>query len=558
MFCYTDQVSQTILEIITQLIKEEIKGLGLTEDDLPQGLTVESPKNLSFGDVSTNISFLLAKRLKSSPHKIASDLAVLITSDNELLEKVEVAGGGFLNFFLAKKKLDRTLLEIEERGALFGSSAMGRGQKVLVEFVSANPTGPLHIGHGRGAVLGDTLANIFSFLGHEVLREYYVNNSGRQIQTLGKSLKARYLQALGEEVPFLENGYQGEYLVKMAEVLARDKDQALKEEDEKTFGQLAIEEILEEIKEVLSSFRVSLDSFRSEEDLYKSGKVKEALDLLEKKGYLYQKDAATWLKSTKAGDEKDRVLIRENGQPTYLAADIAYHLDKFNRGYDRLIDIWGTDHHGYVDRLKAAISFLGHRKEDLTIQLYQLVRLLREGVPVPMSTRAGEFVTLKEVIDEVGADAARFFLLLRGSDAHLDFDLELAKKTSQENPVYYVQYAHARICSIFKQAREKGIEILKGRKYNLEMLSLPTERALMVKLAYFPDEVKISAKTLSPHRLTTYLMELASLFHNYYRFNRVIGEDKELTRSRLCLAGAVRTVIANALSLLGISAPSKM
>lgn len=551
-------MSQTILETITRLIKEEIKGLGLTEDDLPQGLTVESPKNLNFGDVSTNIPFLLARRLKSSPLKIATDLAALIAPCNELLERVEVAGGGFLNFFLAKKILGQTLFEIEEKDAFFGTSKIGAGQKILIEFVSANPTGPLHIGHGRGAVIGDTLANIFSFLGYEVLREYYVNDSGRQIQTLGKSLRARYLQILGEEIPFLEDGYQGKYLVKMAEDLAKDRGEALKEKDEKTFGQLAVEEILEEIRATLSSFRVSFDRWPRETDLYRSGRVEETVDLLEDKGYLYHKDKATWLRSTKGGDEKDRVLIRENGQPTYLAADIAYHLDKFNRGYNRLIDIWGADHHGYIDRLKASVSFLGHRKEDLTIQLYQLVRLLRKGVPVQMSTRAGEFVTLKEVIDEVGADVVRFFLLLRGSDAHLDFDLELAKKTSQENPVYYVQYAHARICSIFNQAKEGEIKPLKGRRCNLDLLSLPAERALMVKLAYFPDEVKISAKTLSPHRLTTYLMELASLFHNYYRFNRIIGQDKELTESRLCLAGAVRTVIANGLSLLGVSAPSKM
>ncbi|MBU1487738.1 arginine--tRNA ligase [bacterium] len=551
-------MSQTIFSIITRLIKEEIKGLGLTEDDLPQGLTVESPKNLSFGDISTNISFLLAKRLKSSPFKIATDLAALITPDNELLEKVEVAGGGFLNFFLAKKKLQEIVVEIEEKGALFGSSKMGAGQKVLVEFVSANPTGPLHIGHGRGAVLGDTLANIFSFLGYQVAREYYVNDTGRQIKTLGDSLRARYLEVLGEGAAFPEDGYRGRYLLEMAEALAKDNGRALEEKDEKAFGRLAAEEILKEIKATLSSFRVSFDSWPRETDLYGSGRVKEAVGLLEDKGHLYRKDGAVWLRSTKAGDEKDRVLIRENGQPTYLTADIAYHLDKFSRGYDRLIDIWGADHHGYVDRLKAAISFLGRRKEDLTIQLYQLVRLLREGAPVPMSTRAGEFVTLKEVIDEVGTDAARFFLLLCGSGAHLDFDLELAKKTSKENPVYYVQYAHARICSIFNQAKEKEIEPLEGKKCNLDLLGLPAERALMVKLAYFPDEVKISAKTLSPHRLTTYLMELASIFHNYYRFNKVIGEDKELTGSRLCLINAVRIVMGNALSLLGISAPSKM
>ena len=525
-------------------------------------IEVEIPREESHGDYSCTASMVLASSQGRNPIKIAEQIFVNIHDIDNVLAKIEIAGPVFINFFIEKSMWVTLLKEVDEMGDRYGGSNLGKGKKIQVEFVSANPTGPLHIGHARGAVIGDVVANILETTGCSVFREYYINDAGTQMGVLGRSVFLRYLELLGKEVDFPQECYQGEYIKELAgemfeeygdEYLAKGENDAIK-----VFTDYAVNSILKGIKEDLNTFGVVFDSYFSEKELYKDDGVTKLLAELQEKGFIYEEGGALWFKTTDFGDEKDRVVVRENGEPTYFAADIAYHRDKYSRNFDTVIDVWGADHHGYIPRMNAGINALDKGKEALEIILVQLVNLLRAGKPVSMSTRGGEFVTLREVVDEVGRDAARYNFLMRRSDSHLDFDLELAKKQSNENPVYYVQYAHARISSIMRLAHERGYETPGFGDIDLRLLTLPEEITLTKEIVRFPEVVEGSARVLEPHRLTFYLNELASIFHSYYNKNRVISDDSGLSVARLFLVKSIRTVLKNALRLLGVSAPERM
>lgn len=534
------------------------------EEGILSYIEVDIPKDRTHGDYASNVAMVLASRVRKKlpPRKIAELLIENIDDRDHILEKVEIAGPGFINFFIKENIWATLLKDIDERKDDYGTSLMGQGKKILVEFVSANPTGPLHIGHGRGAVVGDVLANILAASGYAVSREYYINDQGNQMNNLGRSVFVRYLELLGQTVAFPESGYQGDYIRDLAgKILERDGDIHRTDSGEDGiayFTQYAAGAILDEIKEDLKAFGVVFEHYFSEKDLYRADSVPKLLADLESKGFIYHDGETRWFKTTDFGDEKDRVVIRKNGEPTYFAADIAYHKNKYERGFDSLIDIWGADHHGYIPRMQACIQSLGHEKDSLKIVLVQLVNLLRDGKPVAMSTRSGEFVTLKDVVDEVGRDAARYNFLMRRSDSHLDFDLELVKKQSNENPVYYVQYAHARICSILRLAGERGYAVPEYGKADLSLLKLPEEIQLIKAIARFPELMEGAALTLEPHRLTFYLNDLAAIFHSYYNRNKVISDDEKLSLARLFLVKSVRTVVNNTLRLLGVSSPEKM
>jgi arginyl-tRNA synthetase len=527
-------------------------------------IEIDMTKDAAFGDYASNIAMVLASRLKGklSPRKIAEVIREHIRDNDGVLEKVDVAGPGFMNFFIREGVWSTLLSEVDMLGDHYGSSDYGEEKKIHIEFVSANPTGPLHIGHARGAVVGDVIANIAEVSGFSVFREYYINDAGNQMNNLGKSVLYRYLELLGEDVEFPESCYQGDYIKELArEIIDRDGDiyrSKNQEEVVRIFTDYAAGAILEGIKEDLKAFGVVFDNYFSERSLYKDDSVAKLLKELEEKQVIYSDGETLWFKTTDFGDEKDRVVVRRNGEPTYFAADIAYHHDKYIRGFDTIIDIWGADHHGYIPRMGACIEALGHERNSLKIVLIQLVSLLRDGMPVPMSTRAGEFVTMKEVVDEVGKDAARYNFLMRRSDSHLDFDLELAKKQSNENPVYYVQYAHARICSIVRNAGEKGYTIPAYGEVDLRFLKLPEEVSLIKAIIRFPEVVEGAATVLEPHRLTFYLNDLAALFHSYYNKHRVLSDEEGLSKARLFLIKTILTVVRNALRLLGVSAPERM
>ena len=533
---------------------------------LPTGvlsfLEVDVTKDIAHGDYASNVAMILASRSGGNPRKVAEILLRHIHDPDKILEKTEIAGPGFLNFFIRDKTWLAMLEAVDKLGDCYGASSFGNGRKVLVEFVSANPTGPLHIGHARGAAVGDVIANLLTMSRFSVFREYYINDAGSQMDNLGKSVVFRYLELLGDEIEFPESCYQGDYIGRIAaEILERDGDTYLamdRKEVVRLFADYAADVIMREIKEDLQAFGVVFDSYFSERELYKGGGVAKLLAELEGKGFIYQDGETFWFRTTDFGDEKDRVVIRRNGEPTYFAADIAYHQNKYLRGFDTVIDVWGADHHGYIPRMYAGIAALGREKESLKIIPVQLVNLVRDGKPVVMSTRAGEFVTLREVVDEVGRDAARYNFLMRRQDSHLDFDLELAKRQSNENPVYYVQYAHARICSILKRTLEQGDKIPGYGDADLHLLKLPEEMELIKAVARFPEVVEGAALAVEPHRLTFYLNDLAADFHSYYNKNRVISDDGGLSRARVFLVKSVRTVLRNALKLLGVSAPEKM
>jgi arginyl-tRNA synthetase len=454
------------------------------------------------------------------------------------------------------------LKEIDKQGDRFGSSDMGKEERVLVEFVSANPTGPLHIGHGRGAAVGDAIANILAFTGYYVEREYYINDIGNQMQNLGKAVYLRYLQLLKQKVEFPESLYKGAYIVDIAKevILKYGKKYLDVAEDEAItfFIEFASTNILKGIEKDLESFGVRFSTWFSEKKLFDNGEVWECIEHFKKNDLAYEKDNALWFKSTEFGDEKDRVMIKEGGHTTYFASDIAYHQNKFKRGFARVIDIWGADHHGYVPRIKSVLSALGFPLNFFNVILVQMVNLLRDSKPVAMSTRAGEFVTLKEVINEVGSDAARFIFLTRRSDAQLDFDLSVAKKQSDENPVYYVQYAHARICSIISFAAEKGFSVPGFNEIDVNLLTTPEEIDLIKKLSQFPEIVSGSAQAFEPHRIPIYLLELVAQFHSYYNKHRVITEQREVSMARLYLMSCINCVLKNGLFLVGVQAPTKM
>ncbi|MBW2109065.1 MAG: arginine--tRNA ligase, partial [Deltaproteobacteria bacterium] len=482
-----------------------------------------------------------------------------------MLSKVEVAGPGFINFFIAPHKWYEVLRQVHDMDAAYGTSTSGQGKRVQVEFVSANPTGPLHVGHGRCAAVGDTLAAVLCAAGFKVEKEYYINDSGLQIATLGRSVYLRYLALFGKPAPLPEEAYQGDYIRDIARGVAADEGDRLlnmKEDDAVAIcAKRAADEIMAGIKEDLKAFHVSFDNWFSERSLVESGAVETAINDLKTRGIIYEHDRALWFKTRQFGDEKDRVVVRANGAATYFASDIAYHQDKLERGFDRIIDIWGADHHGYIPRISACVQALGHPKDRVCFVLVQLVNLLREGMPVAMSTRAGQFVTLREVMQEVGTDAARFSFLLRHYDSPLDFDLELAKKQSNENPVYYVQYVHARISNILRKARERGYNEIRWEDDFADLINLPEEIALIKLMQRYPDVVTQSARLLEPHRIPFYLMELAGAFHGYYHDrhrHQVVSDDPRLSAARLFLVSAIRIIIRNGLALMSVSAPQQM
>lgn len=530
------------------LLREEVPLPGLERPRLPE-----------HGDLATNVAFLLASRERRSPREIAEAIAARLR--DELVERVEVAGGGFINLFLRPQALYPCLAEIVKDPEAYGRGNWGRGRRALVEFVSANPTGPLHVGHGRGAAVGDSVARLLQATGWEVCREYYVNDVGLQMERLGLSTLARcrQLQGLPAELP--PEGYRGEYLVEIAREALRELGQGVAQEANgaERLAEFAKERILGWIRRDLADFRVKFDRWRSERELLTSGAVQAALDLLKARGYLYRSDGALWFRSSAFGDEKDRVVVRANGLTTYFASDIAYHREKLERGYELLVNVWGADHHGYVERVRAALTALGYDPQCLRVLLVQLVNLLREGRPLAMSTREGQFITLREVMEEVGVDAARYIFLTRRSDAKLDFDLELAKRQSEDNPVYYVQYAHARIASIMRHAEQQGLSPAEVAEADPSPLELPEELELIKRLALFPDLVEGAAQAFEPHRLTTYLQELVASFHRYYTRHRVVmPHEPALSRARLLLCQGIATVIRNGLGLLGVSAPERM
>ncbi len=525
--------------------------------DLPS-FEVEAPKQTEHGDFATNAALVLASQAKQPPRQIADIIKRGLSAPDGILKHVEIAGPGFINFFLEEAYWRRVLPEIQQLGPAYGNCDLGAGRRVQVEFVSANPTGPLHIGHGRGAALGDALARLLAAAGYEVEREYYINDVGTQIITLGKSLYFRIRELQGEKVDFPGDGYQGAYIKDLARhyLAEQGPPPATDTPDYLLLGQYAADLILADIKKDLEDFGVTFDRWFSEADLFHQGWVEKSFAFLNEQGCLYEGDGALWFKASQFGDEKDRVVRRTSGASTYFASDVAYHLNKFERGYDLAVDLWGADHHGYVPRLQAAAQALGMR-DRLHVILVQLVSLLRQGEPVAMTTRGGTFVTLREVLDEVGKDAARFIFLTRRADAHLDFDLEVAKQQSAENPVYYVQYAHARLASVFRQAEAQGIAWTPDAAV-LPLLSLPEELDLLKLLANYPDLVEGAARYLEPHRITYFLTELAAQLHSYYYKYRFISEDADLTQARLWLVQGVKTVLDHGLGILGVTAPESM
>lgn len=525
----------------------------------------EYPPQPEFGDLSTTVSFALAKQVRRSPREVATAIQQALAPDPGLVEKVEVAGPGYLNIFVATGWWHGVVRTVLAAGAAFGRATVSRGKRAQVEFVSANPTGPLHVGHGRGAALGDAVANLLEAAGYSVEREYYVNDAGSQMRLLGESVWARHLEACGRSVQFPENGYHGEYVRELAEQVAAAVPNLADLADEQAISlcaERASRILLREIEEDLRAFGVIFDTWVSERSLYESGEVEAALATLRAGGYLYEDGKAVGFRASDFGDEKDRILIRSNGEPTYFASDIAYHANKVRRGFDRLINIWGADHGGYIPRVKAALRALGSDPEILHVILLQMVKVLRGGEPVPMSKRTGEFVELREVVNEVGKDAARFLFLTRRSEAQLDFDIEVAKRQSMDNPVFYVQYAHARACSMARKAAEAGMP---GPYDDADVsrLRLPEELAILKRLAVYPEMVQGAARAYEPHRVTAYLQELAAAFHGYFtRYKdteeRVISGDRDLSRARLAMVAAVRQVVANGLALLGVTAPERM
>jgi arginyl-tRNA synthetase len=554
-------MKQALVKLLEKSIQAGIDK-GYLPPVAPSHIEVDLTKDPVHGDYASNVAMILASQVKKNPREIAKILSEGIDDRDGVLERVEIAGPGFLNFFIRGGGLTRLLETVDRQGEQYGSCNLGQGRRVQMEFVSANPTGPLHIGHARGAVVGDVMANILEAVGYQVFREYYINDAGNQMNNLGKSLLLRYRELLGETVEFPEGCYRGDYIRDLAsELLKRDGDRHLQEKPDQIiplFTDYAAGAILEGIKEDLRIFGCVFDLYFSERELYRDDGVGKLLRELEEKGFIYREGEALWFRTTAFGDEKDRVVVRQNGDPTYFAADIAYHRNKFQRGFETVIDIWGADHHGYIPRMSAAVQALGYEKDALKVILVQLVNLLREGKPVAMSTRSGEFVTLREVVDEVGKDAARYNFLMRRSDSHLDFDLDLAKKQSSENPVYYVQYAHARICSILRIAAERGHTVPAFDRADISLLQLPEEIDLVKAITRFPEVLEGAARTLEPHRLTFYMNDLAALFHSYYNKNKVISDDGALTAARLFLSRSVLTVLKNALKILGVSAPEKM
>ena len=554
-------MKQRIKSLILNAVSLANENKALPCAELPE-IEIEVPKVQSHGDFSTNIAMVTASIQKMPPRKIAEVILKYIRDPDRILAKTEIAGPGFINFFINTLSWHPVLRKIHQEDIVYGASDIGNGKKIQVEFVSSNPTGPLHVGHGRGAAVGDSVANILRFCGYDVQKEYYINDSGRQIDTLGRSVYLRYRESMGENIRFPEEYYQGDYIRDYAKEIIELKGKTLFDQDEEQSiffcARFAAERIIKDIRKDLLDFGIEFDNWFSEQSLYDTGKVNAVIEDFKEKNIIYEKDGALWFKTTNFGDEKDRVVVRKNGQTTYFASDIAYHVDKFERGFNRVIDVWGADHHGYISRVTGAIEASGLNKDRFNVILVQLVNLLREGEPVAMSTRAGEFVTLNEIVKEVGRDAARFIFLTRHYESPLDFDLELAKKKTNDNPVFYVQYVHARISSIFRKSRERGLDELEWDEAAAAMLKEPEEINLIKVMNRYPEVVEDSAKYMESHRITFYLMELSSSFHAYYNKHKVLSDDSLLSKGRLYLVLAVQKVIRNGLTLLGVSAPEKM
>ena len=523
-------------------------------------ITLERPKNPEHGDFATNVAMLLASKLKRSPREIAAELLDELDLDSKIVSKAEIAGAGFINFHLENQYLGESLTTILKELDKFGCSDWGARKKVQIEFVSANPTGPLNVVNARAATVGDVLVNLFNAVGFDAKREYYVNDAGRQIRLLGKSLSARYMELIGREEPFPEEGYHGDYIRQLANDIHTEHGEKFGSVEQnqrwQEFSELALEKILAEQQQTLSDFRVNFDIWFRESDLRTKNVHLKVLETLSENGHVYEKDGAKWFKSSEFGDEKDRVLVTSEGEPTYFLVDISYHVDKYQRGFEKLFDLWGPDHHGYIPRMKAALVALDYPDGSFEVNIIQQVNLLEKGEVVKMSKRAGKIIEMKELINEVGVDVARFFFVARRSQSPLDFDIDLAKNTSEENPVFYVQYAHARICNIIKHAEERAFKM--PDHANLNLLEQEEELALIKKLLEFPDIVSKAAKFLEPHRIPNYLQDLAATFHRFYHHHRVVTEDKALTEARLILIKCTKIVLANAFKLLGISAPERM
>ena len=530
----------------------------LPEAELPD-FVIETPKDEKNGDFSTNVAMQLTRIMRQNPRKIAEAIVGGIALP-ELIDHIDIAGPGFINFYLVNHWLHKVLPAIQQEDADYGKSNAGNGERIQVEFVSANPTGLLHMGNARGGALGDTLAVVLNEAGYACDKEYYINDAGNQVENLGKSVEARYFELLGRddyEIP--EDGYHGKDIIATAQRLLDEKGEAFVDmpeaERRQAMKEYALKEKVAGIRGSLENFGVVFDNWFSEQSLHDAGDVHEVVEILRGKGYVYEKDGAQWLQCTAWGEEKDEVLVRSNGTPTYFAADIAYHRNKFERGYKRLINIWGADHHGHVARLKGAMTALGYPGDDITVILMQLVRLYRGGEIVKMSKRSGQYVTLDELIEEVGKEAARFFFIMRNPDSALDFDLDLAKAESSDNPVYYVQYAHARICSILSVA---GVDTPLAKDVDLSLLSEEAERVLIRKLAEWPQEVADAARELAPYHLAYYAKDLATAFHSFYNSCKVLTDDAALRDARLALVDCSRITLRNVLQLLGLTAPERM
>ena len=533
---------------------------GLVEQaDLPD-IILETSRNKDNGDYASNIAMQLTKLAKQPPRKIAEAIVEHINKESASIEKIEVAGPGFINITLKKEYLQEIVKTVLDQGAEYGRSNSGEGEKIQVEFVSANPTGDLHLGHARGASVGDSLCNVLDFAGYDVAREYYINDAGNQIDNLALSVEARYFQALGEEFTFPEDGYQGQDIIGLGNRLVEEFGDKFKNVNAKErydfLRDYGLKYELAKLQTDLENFRVVFDNWFSESTLYGSGKIETTLEKLRANGHIFEEDGATWFRSTTFGDDKDRVLIKNDGSFTYILPDIAYHEDKIQRGFDTLINIWGADHHGYIPRMKAAIEALGYGKDKLEVIVSQMVHLFKDGERMLMSKRTGKAVTLRELVEEVGLDAVRYFFVMRSGDAQMDFDLDLAVKESNENPVYYAQYAHARISSILRQSKDLDMT---AKAEGAALLTAEREIDLLKKVGDFPQLVADSAKMRSPHRIATYIQELASAFHSFYNAEKVLDADnREMSEARLALITATRTTIANALKLIGVSAPEKM
>ena len=554
-----------IVDQIKEKLKDEIKAsvvkAGLaTEEQIPE-VVLELPKDKAHGDYSTNMAMQLARVAKKAPRAIAEAIIENFDQSKASIEKVEIAGPGFINFYMNNSYLADLIPTILEAGDAYGETSFGNKEKVQVEFVSANPTGDLHLGHARGAAVGDSLCNILDKAGYDVSREYYINDAGNQINNLALSVEARYFQALGLDKDMPADGYHGEDIIEIGKKLAAEFGDKYVNADEKErfdfFRTYGLKYEMGKLKQDLEDFRVPFDVWYSETSLYKNGKIDVALNALRENGYIFEEDGATWLRSMDFGDDKNRVLIKNDGSYTYLTPDIAYHKDKLERGFTKLINVWGADHHGYIPRMKAAIQALGYDKDALEVEIIQLVHLYKDGEKMKMSKRTGKAVTMRDLVEEVGLDATRYFFAMRSADTHLDFDLDLAVSQSNENPVYYAQYAHARIASILRQGKEQGIEL--GDNLDVSHIAAEKEFDLLKKLGEFPQAVTEAAAKRMPHRITNYIFDLASTFHSFYNAEKVLDADNmERTKARLALIQSTKITLKNALRLIGVSAPEKM